>query len=190
MTQNETTRKCIASGQVLEKQHLLRFVAIPDGTIVPDFKKRLPGKGIYVSISKTMLNKAIKNNLFSKALKQKVNPIENLENMVEDILRLSSLKSISLARKAGFMISGLDKVSDAIKKNKVAFLLEAYNAGTDGTEKISRLAGNIQIYRLFTTEELDKALDKTNTVHCAFLKSEMSNAVSREFDRLNQFLNS
>ena len=190
MKQEEITRKCIASGKVLKKQHLLRFVALPNNTIVPDFKKRLPGKGIYVSVSKNMLHKALANNLFSKALKQKLKPIENLEQMVEEILRTSSLQAISLARKAGFMISGLDKVSDAIKKNRVEFLLEASDAGAYGTEKISRLAGDTPIYRLFTTEELDKALDKTNTVHCAFLKSAMSNAVSREFDRLNQFLNS
>lgn len=190
MKQEEITRKCIVSGKIVAKQQLLRFVALPDNTIVPDFKKRLFGKGIYVSISKTMLQKAISGNLFTKALKKKVKPIEDLEYIVENTLRSSALQLISLARKAGFLITGMDKVTEALKKNRVTLILEASDAGKDGTEKISRLAGDIHIHRLFTTEELDKALDKTNTVHCAFLKSEMSNAVSREFDKLNQFLNS
>ena len=190
MKTEETTRKCIASGNLLKKEQLLRFVALPDGFVVPDFKKKLAGKGVYVSVSKTLLCKAINGNLFAKSLKKKVKPAINLESMVEQILRTSALQSISLARKAGCLISGMDKVTEAIKRNRLLFIMEATDAGSDGTEKISRLAGNTPIYRLFTTEELDKALDKTNTVHSAFLKSEMSNAVSREFERLNQFLNS
>lgn len=190
MKQEETTRKCIASGQLLEKDKLLRFVAAPGIGVVPDFKKRLPGKGVYVANSKTLLQKAIAGNLFAKALKQKVNPAPKLEGMVENLLRQSALQSVSLARKAGCLVTGMDKVSEALKKGKVAFLLEALDAGADGQEKIERLAGDLEIFRLFTTEELDKALDKVNTVHAAFLKGDMSKMVSHEFGKLADFLNS
>ena len=43
---------------------------------------------------------------------------------------------------------------------------------------------------LYDVEELDKALDKVNTVHMAFLKSDMAKMVYNEFKRLNSFLNS
>ncbi len=190
MKQEETTRKCIASGKLLEKERLLRFVAGPDMAVIPDFKKRLPGKGVYVGNSRTLLQKAIAGNLFAKALKQKVRPAAGLENMVENLLRQSALHAVSLARKSGSLITGMDKVSDALKKGKVAFLLEATDGGQDGHEKITRLAGDIEIFRLFATEELDKALDKVNTVHAAFLKGEMSKMVSQEFRKLADFLNS
>ena len=55
----ETTRKCIATGEILEKEKLLRFVVLPDNTVVPDFKKKLNGKGVYVKISKKHLEKAL-----------------------------------------------------------------------------------------------------------------------------------
>ena len=67
----DITRKCIVTGEVLDKGQLLRFVKAPDGRIVPDFKKKLPGKGVYVVNAKTALEKAIKANLFAKALKEK-----------------------------------------------------------------------------------------------------------------------
>ena len=103
-------------------------------------------------------------------------------------MRHQALQAVSLARKAGDLLTGMDKVSEAIKKGNVAFLLEATDAGVDGAEKILRLAGDLKIYRLFATEELDKALDKINTVHAAFLKGEMSKMVSREFEKLIVFL--
>lgn len=71
MKQETENRKCIVCGEVKEKELLLRFTLAPDNQVVPDFKKKLPGKGIYVSVSKTALQKAVEKNLFAKAVKKK-----------------------------------------------------------------------------------------------------------------------
>ena len=189
MKQEDVTRKCIVTGKVLEKSALLRFVVGPEAVVIPDFKNKLPGRGVYVSCSSALLHKAVSANLFAKSLKQKVKPMENLEQVVENLLRQSALQAISLAKKAGALITGMDKVSEALKKDKVAFLLEAKDAGDDGRQKIMHLAQNTKIFNLFTSEELDQTLDKVNTVHAAFLKGEMSKMVSREFAKLVDFLN-
>ena len=81
-------------------------------------------------------------------------------------------------------------MAEALKKDKVAFLLEAKDAAEDGHQKIVHLAQNVKIFNLFTSEELDQTLDKVNTIHAAFLKGEMSKMVSREFGKLADFLNS
>ena len=39
-------RKCILTGIVKDKSELLRFTLLPGGLIVPDFKRKLPGRGI------------------------------------------------------------------------------------------------------------------------------------------------
>ena len=184
----ETTRKCIVSGEVMDKNHLLRFTVTPEGLVVPDFKKRLPGKGVYVCNKKTLLQKAIKNGLFSKALKIKAKADETLVDIVENLLKKQALDSISLARKAGNLICGMDKVLDVLKKNKVAFLIEAMDAGSDGRQRILNLAKDLEVFNLFKVEELDKELAKDNTVHLAFVKSSMADAVRETFVRLASFL--
>ena len=68
--QKETTRKCIATGEILDKSLMLRFTVTPDGVVVPDFKKKLPGKGIYVRNGKSFLQKAVAGGLFAKAIKK------------------------------------------------------------------------------------------------------------------------
>ena len=185
----ETTRKCIVSGETFEKESLLRFTVLENNVIVPDFKKKLPGKGVYVRNSKKSLEKAINNNLFSKALKKPIKADNELISQVENLLFKQALNAISLARKAGVMISGMDKVKEALKKNNIAFLLEAENAGSDGHNKIMSLAKNIEIFNLFKIEELDKELAKDNTVHLAFIKSTMSTSIRETFVRLISFLN-
>ncbi len=185
----ETTRKCIVSGEVMDKNHLLRFTVTPEGLVVPDFKKRLPGKGVYVCNKKTLLQKAIKNGLFSKALKIKAKADETLVDIVENLLKKQALDSISLARKAGNLICGMDKVLDVLKKNKVAFLIEAMDAGSDGHQRILNLAKDLEVFNLFKVEELDKELAKDSTVHLALIKGDMSNMVREAMVRLASFLN-
>lgn len=111
----DTNRKCIVTGNVIDKSGLLRFTVTPDRLVVPDFKKKLPGKGIYVTNSRRLLQKAIEKNLFAKAAKQKAKVAPELDLMVEQLLRKHALDAVSLARKAGVLVTGLEKVLEAIK---------------------------------------------------------------------------
>ena len=45
MDTDEILRTCIVSRASLPEERLIRFVAGPDGTVVPDLKRRLPGRG-------------------------------------------------------------------------------------------------------------------------------------------------
>lgn len=182
-------RKCIVCGKTDEKENLLRFTVTPENRVVPDFKKKLPGKGIWVKNSKKALETAVTKNLFSKVVKKNVK-VDGLVEMTESILHKRGLDAVSLARKAGILLTGLEKVSEAIKKDKIAFILEAKDAGTDGHNRIMLLAKNLEVFRTYDIEELDKALDKVNTVHAAFLKSAMAKTVYNEFSRFENFLNS
>lgn len=184
----EEERKCIVEGAVKDKEELLRFTITPDNQVIPDFKKKLPGRGIFVSNSKKALTTAVDKNLFSKSVKKNVKANKELVDIVENILRKKGLDSISLARKAGVLITGFEKVKEALKKSKVAFVLEAKDAGNDGREKMSFFARDVEVFVLYDIEELDKALDKVNTVHVAFLKSEMSKMVHNEFKKFQTFL--
>ncbi len=190
MKQTTENRKCIVCGEVKEKEQLLRFTLTPDNRIIPDFKKKLPGKGIYVSVSQAALQKAIDKNLFAKAVKKNVKVNAELTQTVENILRKKGLESICLAKKAGVLITGFEKVSEQIKRGKIAFLLEAADAGADGHQKITNLAAGLEIFTIYDVEELDKALDKVNTVHAALLKSDMAKLVHTDLVRLQKFLNS
>lgn len=184
----ETTRKCIVTAKVLEKEQMLRFVVLPDGRVVPDFRKKLPGKGVYVVNAKSALRKAVEANLFAKALKMKAKVGEELIDQVEKLLSKQAIDSLSLARKAGVLICGMDKVIDALNKNKVALLVEASDAGEDGRKRMATYAKDLEIFNLFTSEELDKELAKDNTVYLACVKGNMAKAVRDALVRLTSFV--
>ena len=186
---NNPNRTCLITGEEKPQELLLRFTLTPDCQVIPDFKKRLSGKGFYISNSKQLLTDAINKNVFRK-LGKSTSIIPNLVEIVENILKNKALDSINLANKAGDLVCGLDKIKEKLSKNQVAFLLQAENAGADGKKKISSAAKDTEILTLFNSEELDKALNKTNTVHIAILKGSMSQNVYNQLQKWQTFINS
>ena len=188
MKEKETERKCIFTGEVEETKNLLRFTLSPDKEVVPDFGKKLPGKGAYVSNSYKVLTTAIKKNLFSKAFKTKAKVDEGLCELAEKVLYKKGLNGINMARKAGALVTGFEKVSDAVKKGKVSFLVDAVDAGEDGHKRIVLMAKELKVFSLYKANDLDEALDKVNTVHIAVLKSDIAKMVKEDLERLETFL--
>lgn len=189
MKNNNPNRTCLVTGEEKPQEELLRFTLTPDRQVMPDFKKRLPGKGFYITNSKKILEEAIAKNVFRKFGKHTA-IVPNLVEIVENILKNKALDSINLAKKAGYLVSGFDQVKEKLSAEKVAFLLQATDAGSDGKNKIERAAKGIKILTLFSIEELDKALNRTNTVHIALLKGPMSTNVYNQLQKWQNFINS
>ena len=112
----ELERKCVWTGKVLSKTELLRFVVLKNGTCLPDFNKKIDGRGFYLSNSKQLLNDLMtKKKPLNKILHKDVIMSEDMPQVVEQILRKKATDSINLARKAGDLVLGFEKVKECIK---------------------------------------------------------------------------
>ena len=187
MTDKPIVRKCIVEGVTKPTSELLRFVMIGN-TLYPDFNKKLPGKGIYVTNSRLSLETALTKKLFNKVTRHNLKIDDDFVNIVENIIKTQALNSLNIARKAGALVAGFEKVKEEIKKNKVEFIIEALDAGKDGKEKIAFLAKSVEIFNLFSIDELDITLNKENTVHIAILKSDTSRMVYNNLKKYENFL--
>lgn len=187
MTQKPVVRKCIVDGVVKPTEELLRFVMI-DNMLLPDFNKKLPAKGIYVTNNRYILKKAIEKKIFNKVTRRNIKVGDDFIEIVDNLIKTKALNSINMAKKAGVLVAGFEKVKEEIKKNNVEFIIEASNAGKDGKEKIAFLAKTIEIFNLFSIDELDITLNKENTVHIAILKSDMSRMVYNNLKKYQNFL--
>nr|WP_244497133.1 RNA-binding protein [Aureimonas sp. D3] len=171
-------RMCIVSRRSLEPDALVRFVAAPDGRVVPDLKRRLPGRGAHVEARRETVELAVKRRLFSRALKREVSGLETLADDLDSLLLRAALGSLGMARKAGQIITGSAKVDAALRTGKAAATLHASDAAPDGIRKLdgARHAGEVSgrasptvSFRLFTADEMSLALGGENVVHAAIL---------------------
>jgi predicted RNA-binding protein YlxR (DUF448 family) len=187
----ERERRDIVSGQVMDEAGLIRFVAGPDGAVVPDLARKLPGRGLWVAADRVSVETAARKGLFARAAKAKVTAPPNLADQVESLLKRRLLQGLGLARRAGELTSGFEKVSAAIEAGRAAWLIEASDGAADGRRKLwgktRKQAPPTPVFGLFSAEELGLALGAENVIHTAFLAGRAADRWAQDALRLSGF---
>jgi predicted RNA-binding protein YlxR (DUF448 family) len=162
---------CALTRSRRRREELLRFVAGPDGTVVPDLKGVLPGRGVWLSLSRQAVDEAVNRKVFSRALKSTVAASAELPDQVETLLRRDCISALSLANKAGQAVTGFDKVSALVERGGAALLIGAADGAADGRRKLFNraLAANpeVQCVDCLRSADLDLAFGRTNVIHAA-----------------------
>lgn len=174
------SRRCIATGQVRPKGELLRFVVSPSGEVVPDLEHRLPGRGIWLSGRRDVVNTALSKRLFAKAARRAVTVPEDLADRLEGLLCRRCLDAISLARRAGQAVCGFEKVKAELKAGRAAVLVEARDAAEDGKCKMRALASGLPVVELFDAVELGAPFGRDQSVHVALTPGGLARRLTEE----------
>ncbi|MBT3361985.1 MAG: RNA-binding protein [Rhodospirillales bacterium] len=180
-------RTCIVTGVQKPKDQLLRFVVGPDGDLVPDLDERLPGRGLWLSGERDMVNTACGKGLFARAARQKVGLPEDLAGRVDSLIVRRCLDLIGLARRAGEVVAGFEKTKARLREGRGGVLLEASDGAADGRGKIRALAPDLAVVDLFSAEDLGRALGRDNAVHGVIDRGRLADRLMRESDRLMAF---
>jgi uncharacterized protein len=180
-------RRCLLTREVKPKAELLRFVAGPDGALVFDPAEKLPGRGLWLSARRDIVETAIAKGLFSKAAGQRVGVPADLAGQIERLLGQRCLALLGLARRAGQLRTGFEKVREELKAGRAAVLLAARDGAADGRGKLAALAGDLPVIALFDSAELSAALGTEGVVHGCLASGGMAERFLRECRRLEGF---
>lgn len=168
---------CALTRAVLPERELIRFVPDPEGSIVPDLKAALPGRGVWLRLDRECVAQAARRGAFARSLKRQVKVSPDLPDQVARLLRRTALGRLGLARKAGEVVAGFAKVEAAVAGGGVAALLTAREAAANGIEKMAaavrRQYGERPGFpwvRAFTEAELGLAIGRANVIHAAVLQ--------------------
>lgn len=172
----ETQRRCALTRVHRPKTDLIRFVLDPDGTVVPDLKERLPGRGVWLTANYDTVADAVKRKAFGRALKTDVKVPDDLADRVGSLLNDAALGAFAMANKAGATVFGHSKVEEALQKGRVIALVHASDAAADGCRKLDGKARAVSQGRglpaicAFTADELGLASGRTNVIHAALIQ--------------------
>jgi predicted RNA-binding protein YlxR (DUF448 family) len=186
-------RFCAATGEVKPVAELIRFVVAPDGAVVPDLKRRLPGRGLWITATRHALATAIARKAFARGFKRDVRVSAELLAATERLLERAALDALAMAHKAGKLTTGFAKVEAALARAPVVALLHAAEAHSDGVRKLAGALGSrperaeIAVIRAFTSTQLDLALGRANVVHAALLAGPESDTFLARTARLDCF---
>jgi predicted RNA-binding protein YlxR (DUF448 family) len=184
-------RRDIVSGEVMPEARLIRFVAGPDGDVVPDLGRSLPGRGLWVEATREAVDAAARRGLFSRAAKAKLAAAPDLADQVEKLLERRCLERLGLARRAGALTWGYEKASAAIASGKVAWMVEASDGSPDRRRKLLQIARKQsrppRLCGCFTSEQLGLATGAGHVIHLVFLAGRWAGRWSDDIGRLAAF---
>jgi hypothetical protein len=161
--------------------------------VVPDIKRRLPGRGLWVTADKAVVRDAVARKVFSRGFKRDVRVTPELAEMTERLLVRAALDALAMAGKSGLVAVGFGKVEAALGREKVVAVLHASDAGADGVAKLKGAirrrddAERIAIVNGFASAQLDLALGRSNVVHAALLAGPASDTFLARVARLERF---
>ena len=189
-------RTCIVSREATDADRLVRFVLSPDGQVVPDLKRRLPGRGAHVRRDRTSVDEAMRRKLFARAFRAEVKGPAELGEQLDQLLAKSALGSLGLAKKARQLVTGSAKVEAAARTGEALVILHAQEASEDGKRRIAaaRYAGAdgsmesaVPVASPFSGMDLDLALGGGNVIHAAILSGDAGLAAARRLEALLEY---
>lgn len=172
-------RSCAVERARGQEEGLLRFVLDPENRVVADLKRKLPGRGVWITATREAVAKAVGQKVFARNFRQAISVDADLAETVEVLLRRDVLQNLALANKAGCVVAGFAKVEAALKSRKPVTLLHASDAGGDGRRKLDRLAAAqtaketdvLAPVMCFTSGEVSATLGRANVMHAAIADS-------------------
>jgi uncharacterized protein len=188
-------RMCAVTRAELPPTELIRFVRGPDGAIVPDLEHRLPGRGVWLSCNRLILEKAVKTKAFARSLHADVSVSPDLPERIDVMLVRRACDTLALANKAGLVLAGFDKVDGALEKGVVTLLMHGSDAAADGRGKLDRKFTAIrrekgleaQIIDNLTIEQMSLAMGRPSVVHAALIPGGLAKRFRREAARVTRY---
>ena len=180
-------RRCIVTGVSQPPAGMVRFVVSPEGEVVPDVASSLPGRGIWLSARRDVVNTALVKKLFAKAARKRVEVPPDLADRVDSLLARRCLALLGLACRAGQAFAGYEKVRAELKAGRGRLLLAAADAAEGGRGKVRALAPDLPLIEVFTAAELGHALGRDACVHVMISPGRLAATLLTESSRLAGF---
>ena len=172
-----TERTCALTRKLRPVEEMIRFVVGPAGEAVPDVKRKLPGRGIWVTATREAIEEAAKRNVFARGFKRDVSVAGDLAAQTDRLIERAALDALAMCGKAGAVVSGYSKVEAACGGDAILALIHAADGGEDGKRKLAAAlhrntaakSREITVIDAFSGAQLDLALNRPNVVHAALL---------------------
>ncbi|QDH25938.1 RNA-binding protein [Neokomagataea tanensis] len=124
-------RRCLVTREVKAPTAMVRFVVGPDQKVFPDLAGRLPGRGMWLSARRDVIDSPRIRQAFARAAKAQVTVPEGLADLVEAGLVRRMTDCVSLARRAGQAVCGFQKCREWLVSGKAALVVRSQTGSPD-----------------------------------------------------------
>jgi hypothetical protein len=176
---------------VHDRSRLVRYVRAPDGTVLVDYREKLPGRGAYTCLNSECIRQAVSRRQFDRAFRSACLPVaadELRQKLIAELYeRLTAL--LGMARKSSQIISGGSQVLAALdrpERLQVVILADDVSAGV--AEKVVGKAGSraLSCLRFSSKAGLGQLLGRGERSVTALIKGRLAETFLSEWQKFTE----
>ena len=178
-------RRCVVTRERDYRARMIRFVVSPDRTLVPDLLAKLPGRGIWLSARRDVLETARTRGAFARAARGQVTVPADLIGMVQSGLARRVTELLGLARRAGQAVCGYQKAREWLLAGRAGLVVQATDGSWDERRRFLSGARDVPVAAPLSGAALGAVFGRDHVVHVAIAHGRLAEALSIETHRLS-----
>ena len=151
---------------------------------MPDLANRLPGRGIWLSARRDVLDSPRARSAFARAARASVAVPSDLAATVEAGLRRRIVELLGLTRRAGQAVCGFQKAREWIVAHKVGLVVQAMDGSKAERARLLSGADNLPVAAPLPGAMLGAVFGRDWVVHVAVAPGRLAGLLQVETGRL------
>ena len=182
------SKKSFAENADIDENDFIKFSLSPDNKLVPDLHGNLPGKSVWAPAKKELIKYIQEREDVKEHFGVSQIFTNDLAFLVKKILRKKILNNISLAKKAGYLAIGLDKIKTQLIEKKHCLIVVAM--GAKSLKNYSFFSSNtISCFEnLLYQRDLEKSTGKINVKYVGILSKNFKKTIQVDLNKLKGFM--
>jgi len=164
---------------------MIRFVIAPDRTVVPDLAERLPGRGIWLSAARDVVQAARARGAFAKAARGPVTVPPDLLEMLQAALVRRIGELLGFARRAGQAVAGFEKAREWLRSERAGLVVQAADGSVEERKRcLSSARGPVPVHTPLSAVALGAVFGRDHAVHVVVAPGALADRIGIECMRL------
>jgi predicted RNA-binding protein YlxR (DUF448 family) len=163
---------------------MIRFVVGPERVIVPDLGAKLPGRGIWLSARRDVIETARTRGAFARAAKASVVVPPDLASRVETGLARRVTELLGLTRRAGQATCGFEKARARLQAGRAALVIQASDGSVEERARFLSGLKDMPVATPLPAAALGAVFGRDHVVHIAIAHGRLAEALAIEAGRL------
>jgi predicted RNA-binding protein YlxR (DUF448 family) len=191
---NKAQRTCLGCRAVCNQDQVVRYVLSPQGEVLVDYRRKLPGRGAYTCLDRSCIETAVRRNQFDRAFKGRAGsrPDEGeLTAALADQILERIVALLGMSRKSAKAVSGSNLVLSALGGHgRISFVLLAEDVSAGIADKVIGKADRMKIpcFRLLTKDFMGQVMGKGERSVIALASGPLAKAIMVELVRYKQIV--
>ena len=178
-------RRCAVTRERDHRGRMVRFVVSPDRVVVPDLLAKLPGRGIWLSARRDVLEIARTRGAFARAARGTVTVPVDLTGLVQSGLVRRITELLGLARRAGQAVCGFQKAREWLVAGRAGLVVQAADGSRDERMRFLSGAKDVGVVAPLPGAALGAVFSRDHVVHVVIAHGRLAEALNIETHRLS-----